>query len=278
MVEHATPARRPERVPVRGEPRAWRPRPSSAHTTRLRHPRLSAAAGTGPRPVAGAALERARGRPGPRGRALPRGPRAGRQRVRPRLRDAGPRDLDRGSGAARALRPGRARRVAQSPLDRAGLELRHRDARGPLLLEPARPPHGHLGLDSVRGGERGPRAAADHVLVAPRASRGEPARQVPATLPAAMARAAEPGRSPWRPRLRPPTAAAGRALQRLFRLRGGRIERLDLENQADPPARARLVAQPPTLSVRQVAPDRKPQPRPADLGSRVGPPTERPHH
>src|SRR5260370_9817335 len=213
MVEHATPARRPERVPVRGEPRAWRPRPSRAYTARLRHPRTPAAAGTGPRPVAGAALERARGRPGPRGRALPRGPRAGRQRVRPGLRDAGPRDLDRGSGAALALRPGHARRVAQSSLERAGLELRHQDARGPLLLEPARPPHGHLGLDSVRSGERGPRAAADHVRQAPRAGRGEPARQVPATLPAAMARAAEPGWSRCGPPPECYTAGAGPSLK-----------------------------------------------------------------
>src|SRR5260370_14868152 len=257
MVEHATPARRPERVPVRGEPRAWRPRPSSAHTARLRHPRLPAAAGTRPRSVAGAALERARGRPGPRGRALPRGPRAGRQRVRPGLRDAGPRDLDRGSGAALALRPGHARRVAQSSLERAGLELRHQDARGPLLLEPARPPHGHLGLDSVRSGERGPRAAADHVLVAPRAGRGEPARQVPATLPAAMARAAQPGWSRWRPRLGAETPAASRALKGLDPLRRGRIDRRELENEAAPSTRARLIAQAPSPSVPPVARDRE---------------------
>src|SRR5258708_1786131 len=241
MVEHATPARRPERVRVRGEPRAWRPRPSSAHTTRLRHPRLSAAAGPGRRPVAGAALDRAPGRPGPRGRALPRGPRAGRQRVRPRLRDAGPRDLDRGSGAARALRPGRARRVAQSPLDRAGLELRHQDARGPLLLEPARPPHGHLGLDSVRGGERGPRAAADHVLVAPRASRGEPARQVPATLPAAMARAARPGRPRRPPPLWPRPPWAPRPPERPPSRRARRVRRLALAHVRGPPSPAALA-------------------------------------
>src|SRR5207253_7198381 len=80
--------------------------------------------------------------------------------------------------------------VAQSPVDGAGLDLRGEDAGGPVLLEPARSAHGGGGLDSICRGERRPNRPTDHLLVASRTGRGEPARQVPAALPAAMARIA----------------------------------------------------------------------------------------
>src|SRR4029077_7917829 len=103
------------------------------------------------------------------------------------------RELDRGSGATTPLWPGDARRVAQSSVDRAGLELRGEDAGGPVLAERARSPHRGGGFDSVRRGERGPDAALDHLLVAASPGRGEPAREVSAALPATMAGAAVSG-------------------------------------------------------------------------------------
>src|SRR5437588_813751 len=54
------------------------------------------------------------------------------------------------------------------------------------LPQPARSAHRGGGLDSICRRERRPNRAADHLLVAKGAGRGEPARQVPATLPAAV--------------------------------------------------------------------------------------------
>src|SRR2546426_666695 len=92
----------------------------------------------------------------------------------------------------------------------ARLELRRADAGGPVLLEPTRHPLGDRRLDPLCGRQRGAHAAADRVLVAARAGADQPAREVLAEIPAAVARGAEPrGASARAPALGALTQAVG---------------------------------------------------------------------
>src|SRR2546423_520313 len=166
-------------------------RPGTPHGCGFSDPRLPTAQAAGARAVTVATLESPGGRPRPGGSAVPAGDRRGRHRPGGGIRDAGHRDVHRRSCATPPLRRGHAGRVAQSSVDGTGLDLRREDAGGPVLPEPARLAHRGGGLGgAVCGGERGPDAAADHLLVAPGAGGGEPPGQVPAALPAAMDRRA----------------------------------------------------------------------------------------
>src|SRR6266513_2793486 len=162
--------------------------PGAAHRDGFGDPRFAAPQAPRPGAVTAATGESSGGRPRPRSGAVPSGPRDGGQRAGGRLRDAGRLELHGRPGATPALRPDDARRVAQSSVDGPGLDLRGEDAGGPMLAEPARPAHRGGGLDSMCRRERRPNRPADHLLVAPGAGRGEPARQVPAALPATVVR------------------------------------------------------------------------------------------
>src|SRR5947208_2154274 len=161
--------------------------PGAAHRDGFGDPRFAATQAPCPGAVTAATGESSGGRPRPRSGAVPSGPRDGGQRAGGRLRDAGRLELHGRPGATPALRPDDARRVAQSSVDGPGLDLRGEDAGGPVLAEPARPAHRGGGLDSICRSECRPNHPPNHLLVAPRAGRGEPARQVPAALPPTVA-------------------------------------------------------------------------------------------
>src|SRR3989442_91272 len=72
-------------------------------------------------------------------------------------------------------------------------------ARGPLLSKPAGLGARGGGLDPVGRGERRPNGPADRLLVAAGTGGGEPPREVPTAIPAAVARAAGARRGRVRP-------------------------------------------------------------------------------
>src|SRR5438445_2194399 len=213
-----------------GGPPSPRAKPGDPYTSRLRDSRVAAPQAADHQSITVPASQRARGRARPGGGAVPPGDVLGRQRHGAGFRDAGPAEVGGRRCSARAVRAGDARGVAQPPLDRAGLELRRENPRRLLLAERARLANRDRRFGSVRGGERRPGAAPNPVLVASRPSRGEPARQVPAALPPAVARGVE--RRGERP--------VG-ALDALFRLPGRKIEGFQLEDARAAAARARLV-------------------------------------
>src|SRR2546425_3069892 len=152
---------------------------------------ISTAETPGARSVAAATPQPPGGRSRPGSRAVLAGHNRGRHGVGWGVRDAGHRALQRRRGDPAPLPAGyHARRVAQPSVGRAGLELRAEDAGGPLLPQPAGPSARGGGLDPVRRGERRPGGPADRLLVAAGAGGREPPREVPAALPAAVARAA----------------------------------------------------------------------------------------